>query len=330
VIGLTKTAPGPGHMELAERPEPAPPPGHVALRVLGAGICGTDLHIEAGEYSTVVPVTVGHEVAGEVVEAGDGVDGAWLGTRVVSETYYSTCGHCAFCLAGRTNLCPERRSIGTHVDGAFAPRLIVPVTNLHRIPDWLDGPVAAMAEPLACVCHSLLEQSELREGDEVLVTGPGTIGLLAAQVARAAGGSVHVRGTPRDGGRLEAAAGLGFATSTTDDGRLGADVVVECSGHEAGMAFGLESARRGGRYVAIGLAGKPVTIPLDLVCFHELTVTSGFASTPSSWRLALGLLELRAVDLEPLLSEVVPLERWQEAFAATRAGDGIKFVLDPG
>ena len=67
------------------------------------------------------------------------MDGEWLGARVVSETYYSTCGHCAFCLAGRTNLCPERRSIGTHVDGAFAPRLIVPVTNLHRIPDWLDG-----------------------------------------------------------------------------------------------------------------------------------------------------------------------------------------------
>jgi L-iditol 2-dehydrogenase len=329
VLGLTKTAPGPGHMELTERPEAPPPPGHVALRVLGAGICGTDLHIEAGEYATVVPVTVGHEVAGEVAELGEGVDGGWAGARVVSETYYSTCGHCAFCLAGRTNLCPERRSIGTHVDGAFAPRLVVPVGNLHRIPDWLDAQAAAMTEPLACVCHSLLEQSELREGDEVLVTGPGTIGLLAAQVARAAGASVHVRGTPADEARLGAARALGFETSTSDDGPREADVAVECSGHPSGMAFGLESARRGGRYVAIGLAGTPVTIPFDLVCFHELTVTSGFASTPSSWRLALGLLERRSVDLAPLLSGAVPLERWADAFAETRACRGIKFVLVP-
>jgi len=312
-------------MELTERPVAPPPSGHVALRVLGAGICGTDLHIEAGEYPTVVPVTVGHEVCGEVVEGDDG----WLGARVVSETYYSTCGHCAFCLAGRTNLCPERRSIGTHVDGAFAPRLVVPAANLHRIPDWLDAHVAAMTEPLACVCHSLLEQSEVRAGEEVLVTGPGTVGLLAAQVARAAGGEVHVRGTPADQARLAAARALGLETSTTEDGPREADVVVECSGHESGMAFALESARRGGRYVAIGLAGKPVTIPFDLVCFHELTVTSGFASTPASWRLALDLLERRAVDLAPLLSAVVPLEDWQEAFAATRAGQGIKFVLVP-
>jgi L-iditol 2-dehydrogenase len=329
VRGLTKTAPGPGHMELTERPVAPPPPGHVALRVLGAGICGTDLHIQAGEYATVVPVTVGHEVCGQVTEVGDGVDSGWLDARVVSETYFSTCGHCAFCLAGRTNLCPERRSIGTHVDGAFAPRLVVPATNLHRIPDWLDAHVAAMSEPLACVCHSLLEQSELRAGDEVLVTGPGTVGLLAAQVARAAGGDVHVRGTPRDEARLDAARALGFESSTTDDGPREADVVVECSGHEAGMTFALESARRGGRYVAIGLAGKPVTVPLDLVCFHELTVTSGFASTPSAWRLALDLLERRAVDLAPLLSAAVPLDDWQDAFAATRAGEGIKFVLVP-
>ena len=187
-----------------------------------------------------------------------------------------------------------------------------------------------MTEPLACVCHSLLEQSEVRAGDEVLVTGPGTVGLLAAQVARAAGGTVHVRGTSADEARLAAASSLGFETSTTEDGPREADVVVECSGHQAGMAFCLESARRGGRYVAIGLAGKPVTIPFDLVCFHELTVTAGFASIPSSWRLALDLLECHAVDLAPLLSAVVPLERWQEAFAATRSGAGIKFVLDPG
>jgi len=295
---------------------------------VGAGICGTDLHIADGEYATVPPVTMGHEVSGRVAELGKGVEDGWAGARVVSETYFSTCGTCDWCRAGRTNLCPERRSIGSHVDGAFAPLLHVPVTNLHRIPDWLDGHAAALCEPLACVCHSLFDPPAVEEGDEVLVVGPGPIGLLAAQVARAAGGRVHVRGTPRDGVRLALARELGFETSD-DRPAPEADVVVECSGNERGMSFGLERARRGGRYVQIGLAGKPVTVPLDLVCFGELTVTSGFASTPSSWLRSLDLVERRAVSLEPLVSEVVRLEDWERAFAATRAAKGVKFVLDP-
>jgi L-iditol 2-dehydrogenase len=329
VLGLAKLAAGAGNVALAERAEPVAAPGHVVLRVVGAGICGTDLHIADGEYPSAPPVTMGHEVSGVVDGLGKGVDADWRGARVVTETYFSTCGACGFCRAGRTNLCPERRSIGSHVDGGFAPFLHVPEHNLHRIPEWLDGSAASMAEPLACCCHSLLDPDRVLDGDDVLVIGPGPIGLLAAQVSRAAGGRVHVRGTPRDEARLAAARGLGFETSTTAGGPLGADVVVECSGSAAGMSFGLESARRGGRYVQIGLAGKPVTVPLDLVCFHELTVSSGFASTPASWQRALGLIDSRGVELEPLLSEVVPLAEWERAFAATRGGEGIKYVLDP-
>ena len=328
--GLTKLARGAGNVALAERPEHALPPGHVALEVVGAGICGTDLHIVDGEYETVTPVTIGHEVSGAVAEVGEGVDEAWRGARVASETYYSTCGRCTYCGAGRPNLCPERRSIGTHVDGAFAPRLVVPETNLHRLPDWLDGHAAALCEPLACVCHSLLEPAPaVRAGEDVLVVGPGPVGLLAAQVARAAGGNVHVRGTPRDARRLAVARELGLETSTTDDEAVEADVVIECSGSEAGIVSGLAAARRGGRYVQIGLAGKSVTVAFDLVPFRELTITSGFASTPSSWQQALELVADRRVELDPLLTEVVPLEEWERAFAATRAAEGIKFVLDP-
>jgi L-iditol 2-dehydrogenase len=329
VRGVTKLAPGAGNVALADRPEPAPAAGHVVLEVVGTGICGTDLHIHDGGYPSVPPVTMGHEVSGVVAELGDGVDDAWRGARVVTETYFSTCGGCEFCRAGRLNLCPDRCSIGTHVDGGFAPRVHVPVRGVHRIPDWLDGRVATMTEPLACCCNSLLDPGRVRENDEVLVIGPGTIGLLAAQVARASGGRVHVRGTPRDEARLAAARSLGFETSTTDDGPLDADVVVECSGSAAGMAFGLESVRRTGRYVQMGLAGKAVTIPFDLVCFHELAVSSGFASTPASWERALRLIEQRQVELEPLLSKAVPLEEWEDAFAATREGRGIKFVLVP-
>jgi L-iditol 2-dehydrogenase len=329
VRGLTKLAPGRGNLALADRPEPEPAPGHVVLSVAGAGICGTDLHIADGEYATVTPVTIGHEVSGTVATLGDGVDKGWLGTRVVSETYFSTCGRCELCLAGRPNLCLERRSIGTHVDGAFAPRLHVPVSGLHRVPGWLDAHAAALAEPLACVCNSLLERSTVASGENVLVVGPGSIGLLAAQVARAAGASVQVRGIARDAARLAKAQELGFETSSQGETSEEADVVVDCSGAGPGIAFGLERARRGGRYVQVGLAGKRVTIPFDLVCLKELTVTAGFASTPASWLRALELISERRVALEPLVSEVVPLEEWERAFAATRAAAGIKFVLDP-
>ena len=329
MLGLTKLAPGAGNVALAERPEPTVRRGHVVLEVQAAGICGTDLLIVDGGLETDVPVTMGHEASGRVVEIGEDVDSSWVGARVVAETHFSTCGRCAFCLAGRTNLCCERRSIGVEVDGAFAPRLLVPERNLHRIPDWLDDHAAALAEPLACVCHSLLERGGVGAGDDVLVVGPGPIGLLAAQVARSSGGRVHVRGTPRDAARLAAAQGLGFETSTTADDLPEADVVVECSGSAAGIASGLVAARRGGRYVQIGLAGKPVTVPFDLVCFGELTVTSGAASIPSSWRAALELITSRVVQLEPLLSAVLPLERWDEGLAAARAGEGIKIVLDP-
>jgi L-iditol 2-dehydrogenase len=329
VRGVTKLAPGPGNVGLAERDEPCVAPGHVVLDVAAAGICGTDLHIEDGEYASRPPVTMGHEVSGVVAELGDDVAEEWGGARVVTETYFSTCGHCVWCMTGRINLCPERRSIGSFVDGGFAPRLLVPARNLHRIPDWLDAHAASMTEPLACCCQSLPPGS-VGAGDSVLVVGPGPVGLLAAQVARAAGGDVHVRGTPRDAARLEAATALGFAVSTTDDGEAGEfDVVVECSGHEAGMTFAFESARRGARYIQIGLAGKPVSVPFDLTCFKELTITSGNASTPASWDRALELIEQRQVDLAALLSAAVPLEEWEQAFAATRSGAGIKYVLVP-
>ena len=329
MLGVTKLAPGAGNVALSERPEPSAGAGEVVLDVVAAGICGTDIHIYDGEYAAVPPVTMGHEVSGVVAELGSGVDEAWRGARVVTETYFSTCGVCESCRAGRVNLCPERRSIGSYVDGGFAPRVLVPARNLHRIPDWLDGYAAAMTEPLACCCQSL-PVGVVAAGASVLVVGPGPIGLLAAQVARGEGGDAHVRGTARDAARLELARSLGFAVSTTDDEAVGEfDVVVECSGHEAGMAFALASARRGGHYVQIGLAGKHVSVPFDLVCFRELTVTSGNASTPASWNRALRLIEERRVELEPLLSEAVPLGEWERAFAATRSGEGVKFVLVP-
>jgi L-iditol 2-dehydrogenase len=283
-------------------------------------------------------VTVGHEVCGRVAEVGPGVDPAWMGERVVVETFFSTCARCAMCRAGRGNMCAERRSIGTHVDGGFAPRLVLPAANLHRVPEWLEDAAATMCEPLACVCNALLDPAVVGAGDEVLVIGPGAIGLLAAQVARACGGRVTVRGTARDAARLTLAAQVGFTTEVAgadddvapDADRPGAPaVVVECSGSGPGVAYALAVLRRRGTLVQIGLRGADLTVPWDLICYHELAVRTGFASTPTSWRRAMALLEARDIVFAPLVTAVLALENWAEAFDASRGGDGVKYVLDP-
>ena len=329
--GLAKLAAGPGNVALAERHERSPGPGEVLIEVVGAGVCGTDLHIFDDEFRSVPPVTMGHEVSGVVAALGEDVDESWLDARVVCETYYSTCGTCEWCRDGRANLCPWRRSIGSAVDGGFAAQLVVPAKNLHRIPEWLDEHAATLAEPLACVCHCLCDPAAVFPGDEVLVTGPGPVGLLSAQVARALGGRVLVSGLRRDEIRLAVAESLGFETALAEelqpDERF--QVAIECSGSAGGATACLLGARRGGRYVQIGVFGKPVTVPLDSVFQKELVVTSGFASTPRSWRRALAFVEDRRVSLEPLVSEVVPLDAWERVFDDLRLGQANKYVFDP-
>jgi L-iditol 2-dehydrogenase len=332
MLGVTKLAAGEGHVALAERTPAALPAGGVRLAVHATGVCGTDLHIEAGEYASVPPVTMGHEVCGTVAELGPGVDETWLGERVVSETYYSTCRQCRHCRAGRPNLCRQRRSIGTHVDGAFAPSVVVPAHGLHRVPAGLADAAASLAEPLSCVCQSLLDPPAVSAGDRALVIGPGAIGLLAAQVAAACGARVEVRGVAEDEARLDVARRLGYAVSVAGVDPLdeeGYDVTVDCSGAGPGIADALRAARRGGRLVQIGLRGADVTVPFDLICFKEITVTAGFASTPTSWGRALSLLAQGTIELPTLVTEVIELGDWQRAFTQSRARTGVKFVLDP-
>jgi L-iditol 2-dehydrogenase len=334
---LAKLRAGPGHLEIAERPEPVAGSDQVVIDVRGVGICGTDLHIALGEYATDPPVTIGHEVCGVVRELGDGVDRGWRDARVVIETYASTCERCPMCRSGHRNMCPQRRSFGTHVDGGAAPRMAVPVGNLHRVPPSLSDPAATLAEPLACVCHSLLDGQTISAGDEVLVVGPGAMGLLAAQVARVCGANVTVRGTRSDERRLALASELGFEVETAEDatsepeigGDGRCDVAIDCSGAGAGVTAALASLRRRGTLVQIGLSGVDLTVPWDLICFRELRVVSGFASTPRSWLRAMALLAAERVACEPLITAVVPLTAWEQAFELSRSQRGIKYVLDP-
>lgn len=338
---VVKVASGEGNVELCHVADPSPGPGQVKIAVRAAGICGTDLHIYHDEFPTRPPVTLGHEIAGEVVELGSGADRIRPGDRVTTETYFSLCGTCRFCRGGSPNLCPQRRSIGSAVDGGFADFLIVPERNVRLLPPTVGFLAGALTEPLACVVHGALELPKLSPGDVAVVAGPGAIGLLTVQVAKAAGATVVLLGTGADGRRLALAHDLG-ADHALDIERddpsalvadltegLGADIVYECSGAGPAAASLLGLARRQGQYAQIGLFGAPIPWALDQVCFKELTVTGSNASVPSAWDTALRLLADGRVRTEPLVSDRFPLAAWADAFARFEARAGVKLVLEP-
>lgn len=302
--------------------------GQVQIAVLASGVCGTDLHIVDGEYPVVPPVTMGHEVVGEVIAIGEAVDPDWLGSLVACETFHTLCGECRWCRDGRPNLCPNRGSIGTHNHGGFAPLMNLPSRNLHRVPSRLSAAAATLMEPLACVCQALLDPALISAADRVLITGPGAIGLLAAQVARLQGAQVTLIGRAADAERLTVASDIGIPTELappTQD----YDVTIDAAGSAAAIDACLQAARRGGRHIQLGIVGKPSTINFDALLFKELTITSGFASTPKSWRRAELLAGAAGMHLEPLVSATFPLEHWQVAFDSVRGGVGVKVVIDP-
>jgi L-iditol 2-dehydrogenase len=305
------------------------PPGHVRVAVAACGVCGTDLHIRDGGYASSTPVTLGHEVGGTVDELGAGVEGSWLGAQVALETFYSVCGTCDFCRDGRPNLCRQRKSIGSGVDGGFAESVVVPASNLHLLPQGLDPRFGALCEPLACVCQSLLDPARVQSGDRVLITGPGAMGLLAGQVAASLGGAVTLAGTPSDTERLSVGTSLGMTAALSSELGGEFDVVIDCSGAGPAMALGLEMLRPGGRYVQIGQTDRAVSVRLALLSFKELELSGGFASTPRSWRRAITLLEDGAVRFEPIVTEIAPLDEWERVFARTESADGVKFLLAP-
>ncbi len=237
-------------------------------------------------------------------------------------------------------LCRDRLSVGSGVDGGFAGAVVAPAAKLHRLPDWLDDHAAALLEPLACGCNSLFDPGVVEPGDRVVVSGPGPVGLLAAQLTRVAGGRTVVVGTAGDRARLDVAAALGFETRVIDDAADRAaleaeadarriDVVVEASGAPPAVRSALTWLRPRGTLVQMGLLSGDVSVPFGEIVTRELRVRAGFGSSPASWLRAVRLVEERQVDLAPLVSEVLPLREWQRALDAFERRDGLKTLFDP-
>jgi L-iditol 2-dehydrogenase len=342
MLAIRKLARGVGNIEVQDVPEPSAGPDQVVIKVDSAGICGTDLHIYFDEFETRPPVTIGHEVAGQIVELGRDVTGWKEGDRVTTETYFYTCGQCGNCRRGRRNLCLKRRSIGSKEDGAFAEFLLTPASNLIRVPDELDLESAALTEPLACTVHGVLQTAGVRAGDNVVISGPGAIGLLALQLAKVAGASVIAIGTHQDLERLKLAKELGsdevinaqevsnIVERVTDIfGGNGADVVVECSGAPPAAKTLTDIASRGARFCQMGLYGKAIPFDQDAVCYKELVVTGTNASVTPAWTRALKLLSERKVNAGRLISHRFGLGDWDKALEIAKNKQGIKIILKP-
>lgn len=340
---LVKTEKGVGFLELREVPEPVAAPDQVLIEIKAAGICGTDVHVKHDEFPYWPPVILGHEFAGEIIAVGSEVTGWQVGDRVVGEPHTKACGKCWLCRTGNIQICPEKRSPGWGIDGAFAKYLAYPPHLLHRIPENLSYVEAALAEPTANIVTDLLERGKVEPEDFVVVLGPGPIGLIAAMAAKAEGArAVMIVGTNADEAlRLKTARELGIdyvvnlqqedpvAKCLELTGR-GADLVVECSGAPPAIASTVDYVRKQGRICAIGLTGKkPVQLDWDKFQTKVATIIFNMSTFYTSWDRALSMLSLGKVNAKAVITHEFPLEDWEAAFEAVENLSALKAVLVP-
>ncbi|MDA2913614.1 L-threonine 3-dehydrogenase [Acidobacteriia bacterium AH_259_A11_L15] len=339
---LVKTRPEPG-ASLDRRPRPPVGPNDVLVAVQAASICGTDLHIYS--WDPVMrerihpPMIFGHEFCGTVEEVGSEVEAIQPGQFVSAEMHVA-CGHCLQCRLGQQHVCQKLEIIGIDRDGCFAQYVKIPASNILPIDPSIPRDYAAVLDPLGNAVHTVLA-GEIA-GQRVAVVGCGPIGLMAIQVAKACGASA-VYGIEVKPERLKLAERVGadgvfnpresdvvaaVREATRGDG---ADVVLEMSGNPQGVQQAFKMLRAGGRLSLLGLPPEPVTLDLvpDII-FKGATVQGIYGRRMyDTWYRMLSLLKAGALDLDPLISERLPLERYHQAFDLLRKGQASKILLYP-
>jgi len=329
---------GKGKIEVRETPVPSPGPGEVLLRVRACGICGSDLHFYRGEFSLPPTISPGHEFAGEVVEAGEGVEGFAPGRRVVVEPL-RTCRECDYCRAGNHQLCPRRVLLGTFAPGGLAEYVAVPAYTLYPLPEALDFELGALAEPLAVAVHGL-HLVDLSRGERVIVLGSGSIGLMATLAARALGAAeVTVTYRYEHQARAALAAGATRAVPADDVSSLAGekpDVVVETVGGRAetlGQAVGL--VRPGGRVSILGLFTGPAQVNALTMMLNEVRMVAAIMYCRSQ-RLTDFEAALRMIEADPerargVITHRFPLSEADQAFrtAADKSAASLKVQVHP-
>lgn len=336
---LVKREARPG-LWLEEVPLPAIGINDVLIRVIRTGICGTDLHIEkwdAWAQKTIpVPMVVGHEFVGEIVQVGSNVSDFFPGELVSGEGHV-VCGRCRNCLAGRRHLCKDTSGVGVNRPGAFAEYLALPQTNVwHQSPD-IDLDVAAIFDPLGNAVHTALSFDLL--GEDVLVTGAGPIGVMAVAVARHAGAR-HVVITDLNPYRLALAKRLG-ATVALDvrSGSLeqvmaelgmkeGFDVGLEMSGSPAALRQMLAAMCHGGKIAMLGIPAEPIAIDWNTVVFNMLTIKGIYGREMYETWYKMTVMIQSGLDIAPVITHRFHYTEFEKGFAAMKSGESGKVILN--
>lgn len=336
---IVKSRPEPG-LWMEEVPRPTIGPNDLLLRVRFTSICGTDLHIwnwDAWAQRTVpVGLVIGHEFEGEIVEIGNEVSGFTIGARVAVEGHV-TCGHCRNCRAGRRHLCRNAVGIGVQRPGAFADYIAVPAVNAYVMPPGMPDEIGSCLDPLGNAVHSALSYDLV--GEDVLITGAGPIGVMAAAVARSVGAR-YVVVTDVNHYRLALARRMGATlaidpTATTLQAVMrdlgmqeGFDVGLEMSGSPDALHSMLDVMNHGGRLALLGIPDREISIDFDRIIFRGLTLKGIYGREMFETWYRMGVMLQSGLDITPVITHRFPAARFAEAFEVVRSGQCGKVVLD--
>jgi threonine 3-dehydrogenase len=339
MLALVKAEAGPG-LRLQEVPKPEIGINDVLIRVHKTGICGTDLHIESWDgwaaQTIKPPLIVGHEFVGEIVEVGSNVSDFHPGDLVSGEGHV-TCGKCRHCMAGQRHLCPYTVGLGVNRDGAFAEYVALPHTNIWHHWPGVDEDVAAIFDPFGNAVHTALAFPVL--GEDVLITGAGPIGCMAAAVVRHAGAR-HVVVSDPNPYRRELAAGMG-ASLTVDPGERaledvqrelgmteGFDVGLEMSGNAAALHQLIANMSHGGRIALLGIPTEEIAIDWTQVVFNMLTLRGIYGREMYETWYQMTVMLQSGLDISPVITHRLPYSEFAEGFAIAGSGRSGKVVLD--
>ncbi len=328
---------GPRAAEVRTVDAPSPGPGEIVVDVERVGVCGTDVEFFTGEMAYLAtgeaayPIRIGHEWTGMVAAVGDGVDASWLRRRVTGDTMLG-CGRCDRCRSGRQHLCADRFEVGIRHGwpGALAERVLIPASSLRALPEGMDAALGALVEPAGNAWRAV-DAARLAAGERLLVIGAGTIGLLAALIARSKGVEVELVG--RSPASIAFARSLGLGATPVGDPTPGRrfDAVIDASTSASSPGLAIDLAEPGRRVVYIGLAGTPSDVDTRRIVLNDLTVVGILSASPGLD----GAIELFAsgrVDPRPLIAAVVGLHEVGRVLAGERDpawGAGPKIHVDP-
>ena len=335
---LMKAKAEPG-LTLTDVEVPEPGPGEVRIKVKQVGICGTDLHIynwDKWASSTIpVPMVVGHEFVGHIDALGEDVKGLKLNQRVSGEGHI-ICGTCRNCRAGREHFCRETIGVGVNRTGAFAEYLVLPQHNIYPIPDNVSDDFAALLDPYGNAVHTALGFDLV--GEDVLITGAGPIGLMAAAICRHAGAR-HIVVSDVNENRLALAEQMGASAGllvgrdeiTTVMQKLGMsegfDIGLEMSGAGNALDDMIEALNNGGQIGLLGLFKDRVSLDLNKAIFKGLRFKGVYGREMfDTWHKGLSMLQ-SGLDISPVITHKLPFENFEEGFAALNQGEALKVLL---